>query len=50
MAFRSVRVAAILVRRRNHEAARYREGPRRDAWPLIVPEITWSASPQTRSL
>jgi ATP-dependent DNA helicase RecQ len=36
----SVRVVAIITRRRDDEAADYRAGARRDAWHVVVPEVT----------
>ncbi|MFO1077940.1 MAG: RecQ family ATP-dependent DNA helicase [Planctomycetota bacterium] len=37
---RSVRVAAILVRRRSDEGADYQDGLRRDCWRVMIPEVT----------
>src|SRR5262245_27639092 len=36
----SVRVAAVLIRRRADEGAEYQDRLRRDAWQVVVPEIT----------
>ncbi|MFO1078023.1 MAG: ATP-dependent helicase [Planctomycetota bacterium] len=37
---RSVRIAAILIRRRAEEGADYQDGIRRDCWQVMIPEFT----------
>ncbi|MBX3462860.1 MAG: RecQ family ATP-dependent DNA helicase [Planctomycetes bacterium] len=44
----AVRIAAILVRRRQDEGADYQDGIRREAWQVVVPEITLDAHVQAR--
>jgi ATP-dependent DNA helicase RecQ len=38
---RSVRVAAVLIRRRADEGPDYQDRLRRDAWQVVIPEITY---------
>lgn len=43
----SVRVAAILTRRRQDEGTDHQDGLRRDAWHVVIPEITFEDLPST---
>jgi ATP-dependent DNA helicase RecQ len=43
---RSVRVAAIVLRRLADEGLDYRNGLRRDTWQVVIPEITHSVDAQ----
>ncbi|MCU0865945.1 MAG: RecQ family ATP-dependent DNA helicase [Planctomycetes bacterium] len=38
---RSVRVAAVLVRRRSDEGAEYRDSALREQWYVVIPELCW---------
>jgi ATP-dependent DNA helicase RecQ len=40
---RTVRVAAILIRRKSDEGPDYQDGLRREAWQVVIPEITLDA-------
>jgi ATP-dependent DNA helicase RecQ len=42
---RSIRVAAVVIRRREDEGEEYRNGLRRDAWPVVIPEVRYGSDP-----
>jgi ATP-dependent DNA helicase RecQ len=44
---RAVQVAAVLVRGRSDEGAEYKEGLRREAWQVVIPEVTLDAEAST---